>query len=383
MLVERKIKKELLDLTSQYPVITITGPRQSGKTTLAKSTFPNMTYYSFENPDTRKQVELDPKSFLYSNRNGVVIDEFQRSPEILSYIQGIADESGQKGQFILTGSNQLSVLNNVAQSLAGRTALLKLLPFDFDEANVIDQNQNINHLIVKGFYPGIYSNQLDPYKAYRNYYETYIERDVRQISNLQNLSQFVLFVRLCAGRIGQLFNASSLSNEIGVSVHTIKHWLSVLKASYIIYELQPWYSNLNKRLVKTPKLYFYDVGLASYLLGIENEKQLETHPLRGAFFENMVLIELLKGRFNAGLDANFYFYRDNHGNEIDIIQQQGQFINIFEIKSSMTFHPDFLKGLNYLQKLIPEQIKQSMLIYSGKEEFEVQKHKVINFLNMK
>lgn len=382
MIIEREIQKELVAMAGHYPAVTITGPRQSGKTTLARTTFPNKPYFSLENPDTRQLIELDPRAFLQANPDGMIIDEFQRYPNILSYIQEVVDSKRVAGQFILTGSNQLSILSNVSQSLAGRTSLLKLLPFTIAEANELDNNSEINHLLTKGFYPGVYSNELNPYKAYRNYFETYIERDVRQLSNLQNLHQFQLFVRLCAGRIGQLFNASALGNEIGVSVHTIQHWLSVLEASYVVFVLQPWHSNLNKRMVKTPKIYFYDVGLASFLLGIENETHIATHPLRGALFENMVVVELLKRRFNNGLDSNFYFYRDNHGNEVDLVQEQGNFINLFEIKSSMTFHPDFLKGLKYLRNLIPDRIKESLLIYSGEKDFKVLENKAVNFLRI-
>ena len=240
----------------------------------------------------------------------------------------------------------------------------------------------MNHLLTQGFYPGIHANHLNPYKAYRNYYETYVERDVRQLSNIQNLRQFQLFIRLCAGRIGQIFNSSALANEIGVSNHTIKHWLSILEASYIVYILPPWHANLKKRLVKSPKIYFYDVGMASFLLGIENVNFMETHPQRGALFENMVLMELVKSRFNAGLDSNFYFYRDSHNNEIDIVQEQGHFLNLFEVKSSMTFHSSFLKGLDYFRQLVPDRIQQSAIVYSGNEEFTAKNHRVINFLNL-
>ncbi|MBN2262249.1 MAG: ATP-binding protein [Prolixibacteraceae bacterium] len=379
MIIEREIHNELLAMSGHYPVVTITGPRQSGKTTLARTTFPNKPYFNFENPDTRQQVELDPRAFLQANQDGMIIDEFQRYPEILSYIQGLVDSKRTMGRFILTGSNQLSMLSSVSQSLAGRTSLLKLLPFTISEANKFDSEVRVDHLLTKGFYPGVYSNELNPYKAYRNYYETYVERDVRQLSNIQNLHQFQLFIRLCAGRIGQLFNASALGNEIGVSVHTIKNWLSILEASYIVFVLHPWHSNLNKRIVKTPKIFFYDVGLASYLLGIENETHMATHPLRGALFENMVVIELLKRRYNNGLDSNFFFYRDNHGNEVDLVQEQGHYLKLFEIKSAMTFHPEFLKGLNYLRNLIPDRIQESTLIYSGDDDFTVQNHKIVNF----
>lgn len=382
MIIDREIKQELLDMASQYPVVTVTGPRQSGKTTLVQTSFPAYAYYSFENPDTRDQVSSDPKAFLQSNKKGLIIDEFQHYPEILSYIQGVVDGSSEKGLFILTGSNQLSMLDHVTQSLAGRTALLKLLPLTISEVQKLDGNLTVNQFISSGFYPGIHVNQLNPYKACRNYYETYIERDVRQLSNVQNMRQFQLFVRLCAGRTGQLFNASALANEVGVSNHTIKHWLSLLETSYIVFILQPWHSNLNKRLIKSPKIYFYDVGLASFLLGIENETHLEAHPLRGALFENMVLMELVKSRFNAGLNSNFFFYRDNHGNEIDVVQEFGHLLHLFEIKSAMTFHADFFKGLDYLKKLIPERINQSMVIYAGEEEFSAKNHAVVNFRNI-
>lgn len=366
-------------MAEKYPVITITGPRQSGKTTLAKSVFPDKPYFNLENPDTRQMIENDARLFFSNNPDGAVIDEFQRYPDILSYIQGIVDENKQNGQFILTGSNQLSMLSNISQSLAGRTALLKLLPLSIDEVNQLGKELSTDSLLYTGFYPGIYSKELNPTKAYSNYYETYIERDVRQLSNIHNLSQFQQFIKLCAGRVGQLFNASNIANELGVAVNTIKNWISVLQATYIIFLLQPWHTKMNKRLVKTPKLYFYDVGLASFLLGIENESQITTHPLRGPLFENMVIVELLKERYNRGFGNNFYFYRDQHNNEVDIVQEQGHLINLFEIKSSMTFHPDFLKGLNYLKKLVPDKIQNSTLIYSGKEDFTIQNHKVCNY----
>jgi uncharacterized protein len=379
IIVKRKIVPEITDMATKYPVITITGPRQSGKTTLAKSVFPDKPYFNLENPDTRQMIENDARQFFSNNPGGAVIDEFQRYPDILSYIQGIVDEKKQNGQFILTGSNQLSLLSNISQSLAGRTALLKLLPLSIDEVNQFEKDFSTDSLLYAGFYPGIYSKELNPTKAYSNYYETYIERDVRQLSNIQNLSQFQLFIKLCAGRVGQLFNASNIANELGVAVNTIKNWISVLQATYVIFLLQPWHTNINKRLVKTPKLYFYDVGLASFLLGIENELQITTHPLRGPLFENMVLVELLKERYNKGFSSNFYFYRDQHNNEVDIVQEQGHLINLFEIKSSMTFHPDFLKGLNYLKKLIPDRIQNSTLVYSGSEDFPIQNHKVVNY----
>ena len=378
-LVSRNIAPELSQLATQYPVVTITGPRQSGKTTLARTVFPDKPYFNLENPDTRQIIQSDPRSFFNSNREGAIIDEFQKLPEILSYIQGIVDEKKMNGQFILTGSNQLSMLSSLTQSLAGRTALLTLLPFSFDELSQMGELPSTDGLLYQGFYPGVYANQLNATKAYRNYYETYIERDVRQLSAIQHLSQFQLFIKLCAGRVGQLFNASNLANEVGVSIPTIKHWISVLQATYIVFLLQPWHTNVNKRLVKTPKLYFYDPGLASYLLGIESQNQIATHPLRGALFENMVVVELIKSRFNNGLSNNFYFYRDNHNNEVDLVQEQGHLLNVFEIKSSMTFHPDFLKGINYLKKLTSQKIQKSFLIYAGNDDFVTQESQVLNY----
>ena len=382
MWIKRVIETELLDLASEYPVIMITGPRQAGKTSLVKRCFPNKPYFSLENPDVREQITADPLAFFSANSGGVIIDEFQRYPDILSYIQGIADEKKQKGQFILTGSNNMIMLSRIAQSLAGRVAILKLLPLTIGEIFQIGIDFKTNEYLLKGFYPGINSENLNPVKAYRNYYETYVERDIRQLLQVKDLVYFQRFVKLCAGRTGQLFNASSLANEVGVSSMTIHSWLSALEATFIVFLMQPWSANISKRLVKTPKLYFYDVGLASYLLGIENVRHVDTHPLRGALFENMVVLELLKKRYNAGLDNNLYFYRDNHGNEVDILQESGYQLNLFEIKSGQTFTSHFLKGLNYLRKLAPERIASSNLIYSGDQEMTINGHRIINYRNI-
>ncbi|HRZ98726.1 MAG TPA: ATP-binding protein, partial [Paludibacter sp.] len=382
MWLRRKIETELQDLAKQYPVIMITGPRQAGKTSLARQVFPDKPYFSLENPDTRAVISTDPRAFFSANVDGAIIDEFQRYPDILSYIQGIVDEKKQKGQFILTGSNNVSMLNNVGQSLAGRVAILKLLPFSISEIAEITSDFTADNYLLNGFYPGIYADNLQPTKAYRNYYETYVERDVRQLINIKDLVSFQKFIRLCAGRTGQLFNASNLATEVGVSVMTIQSWLSVLQATFIVFLMQPWSVNISKRLVKTPKLYFYDVGLASYLLGIENTKHVETHPLRGSLFENMVVLELLKKRYNAGLDNNLYFYRDNHGNEVDVLQEDGYKVNLYEIKSAETFTPHFIKGLDYFRKIVPERAGISNLIYAGKDENDINNHKIYNYRNI-
>jgi predicted AAA+ superfamily ATPase len=376
---DRIIENELLDLATHYPVIMITGPRQAGKTSLACHVFPDKPYYSLENPDTRAVLTADPRAFFSANTEGAIIDEFQRYPEILSYIQGVVDQKKQKGQFILTGSNNVSMLNNVGQSLAGRVAILKLLPLCISEIAEISADYKVDDFLLKGFYPGIYSNQLQPTKAYRNYYETYVERDVRQLINIKDAGSFQKFIRLCAGRTGQLFNANNLATEVGVSVMTIQSWLSVLQATYIVFLMQPWSVNISKRLVKTPKLYFYDVGLASYLLGIENTKHIETHPLRGSLFENMVILELLKKRYNAGMDNNLYFYRDNHGNEVDVLQENGYKVNMYEIKSAETFTAHFTKGLDYFRKILPDRAGISNVVYAGKDDLIINEHHIFNF----
>jgi uncharacterized protein len=376
MYVKRILNKELSDMASQYPVVMITGPRQSGKTTLSKQAFSEKPYYSLENPDTRAIISSDPKAFFASNPNGAVIDEFQRYPEILSYVQGIVDERKQKGMFVLTGSNNVNMLSKISQSLAGRVAILTLLPFSIKE---IAQEYSTDEFLLNGFYPAIYADQLNPTKAYRNYYETYIERDVRQLINIKDIYSFQKFMKLCAGRTGQLFNASSLATEVGVSMSSIQAWLSALQAMYILFLVQPWYANLNKRVVKTPKLYFYDVGLSCYLMGIENITHIATHPLRGSLFENMVVVELLKKRYNTGMDNNLYFYRDNHGNEVDIVQENGYQIDLFEIKSAQTFTPHFLKGLNYFRKISPNNVGKSHLIFDGTDDITINNHNILNF----
>lgn len=382
MWLKREIEPELLDLASQYPVVMITGPRQAGKTSLAQKTFPDKPYFSLENPDVREQISADPRAFFSANPDGAIIDEFQRYPDILSYIQGVVDEKRLKGQFILTGSNNVTMLSHVTQSLAGRVAILKLLPFTIGEVSGIAKDYLADDFLLNGFYPGIYSEGLNPVKAYRNYYETYVERDIRQLIQVKDLIYFQRFVKLCAGRVGQLFNASSLATEVGVSSMTIHSWLSALEATFVVFMVQPWSANISKRMVKTPKLYFYDVGLASYLLGIENVTHVATHPLRGALFENMVTLELLKKRYNAGLDNNLYFYRDNHGNEVDILQESGYQLNLFEIKSGQTFTSHYLKGLDYLRKLIPDRISGSNLIYSGDQEMTINGHDIFNYRNI-
>ena len=368
-------------MSKAFPVITITGPRQSGKTTLSKQLFNELPYYSLENPDIRLFAETDPRAFLKQFPNGAILDEIQNVPQLLSYLQQIVDENKGKVLFVLTGSNQFSLMNKITQSLAGRTVIFKLLPFSFNEIPGF-KTKTTDEIILKGFYPTIQSNDISPHIFYRSYYETYLERDVRQLIQVKDLSLFQKFMKLCAGRVANLYNASTLATETGVAVNTIRSWISILEASYVLVRLTPYYENINKRLIKAPKLYFYDTGLAAYLLGIENTIQMSRDPLRGALFENMVIIEFLKRRFNKGLDHNLYFYRDSHHFEIDLVQKQGNELIPHEIKSAQTLHPDFLKGLKRFKKIFSDRIKNMYLIYDGDMEYSTENIHIRNFRNI-
>ncbi len=381
MYFQREIESEVLEMAAQYPVLTITGPRQSGKTTLVRHLFGHLPYYSFESPDIRALVASDPRSFLRQNHNGAILDEIQNIPELLSYLQQVVDENRDKVKFILTGSNQFSLMDNVTQSLAGRTAIIKLLPLSISEIGD-KADASTDSLILKGFYPGVYAQNLTPYKAYRNYYETYIERDLHKLIKVKDLSQFQHFMRICAGRTGNLVNLSAIAGETGVSVATIKAWITILEASYIVFLLQPFYENIGKRYIKSPKIYFYDVGLLCFMLGIEDTNQLSRDPLRGAIFENMVVVELMKMRYNKGLDSNLFFYRDSNHSEIDIVRRLGHELQPVEVKSSGTFHPDFLKQFTHFQKAFPERVADPLLVYDGELEHDVRGVRLINFRNL-
>jgi predicted AAA+ superfamily ATPase len=366
-MIDRTIEPVLKELAAKYPVVTITGPRQSGKTTLCRKVFPDMAYANLERPDTRDFATLDPRGFLGGYPNGVILDEIQRAPHLLSYIQAIVDERSAPGQFILTGSQQLEVLNTISQSLAGRTALLKLLPFSIAELGRRYLPPSVDRLLLTGFYPRIYDQQLDPTQTLGDYFETYVERDMRQLAAVKDLRLFEKFVRLCAGRIGQILNLQSLGNDAGVSHTTARAWMSLLEASYILFLLPPWYRNISKRLIKSPKLYFYDVGLASYLLGLENERHVSRDPLRGNLFENLVVMEALKYRYNRGRKSNLCFYRDGKGNEVDLILEFGPDLFPIEIKAGETITPDYFKGLKYFRKVMPDLPWGAGLIYCGLE----------------
>ncbi|MHC1776453.1 MAG: ATP-binding protein [Lentimicrobium sp.] len=381
--IHRDIEQVVRGAADSYRIVTITGPRQSGKTTLVRNLFGHLPYYSLESPDTRYMIQQDPRGFLNSNKEGAIIDEAQVMPELFSYLQEVVDLSDNKCLFVLTGSNHFLLMNRIAQSLAGRTAILTLLPLSFNEMNAFGHYLSTDETMLHGFYPGIFSNQLMPTMAYRSYHETYIQKDIRTLANLKDLSLFEKFIRLCAGRIGNMLNVSALANETGVSSPTIQSWMSLLEASYAIFLLPPFYDNISKRLVKSPKLYFYDTGLACYLLGIENTKQLARDPLRGALFENMVVMEALKSHYNKGLGSNLYFYRDNHLNEVDLILREGTILKPYEIKSSQTFNADFLRGIRYLAGLMPERISEPHLIYDGSTESRIGEINVVNYRNMR
>jgi uncharacterized protein len=383
MFISREANFELSELCKSFPVVTITGPRQSGKTTLLQHVFPDKKYFSLEDPDIRQIAISDPRSFLESSGNGMIIDEIQRVPELVSYIQGIADQLKIPGYFLLSGSQQFELSHTISQSLAGRTGLLKLLPFSTSEIKESAPDLSLNQLLFQGLYPRLYNfPAMNPTRYYNSYLQTYIERDLRQMANIKDLRQFELFVRLCAGRTGQVFVASNLANEVGVSVPTIQSWLSLLEASYIVYLLPPYHANLNKRLVKSPKIFFYDTGLAAFLTGMNDVQQMAVHPLRGALFENLSIMEVLKLKYNFFRNFQLYFYRESNLNEVDLLLDYGIYIDAIEIKSSETFDKSFLKGLNHIRKILPGKIRNTTICYAGQNESTINEHKLACFRNL-
>lgn len=363
-MIEREITPCLTRLFQQYPFVTVTGPRQSGKTTLCRSTFPDLEYANLEAPDVRDFAESDPRGFLSRFGEGAILDEIQHVPELLSYLQVLADEKGTNGQFILTGSEQFRLSDAISQSLAGRTALLRLLPLSMAERRKMGAPNEVDEVLYSGFYPRIFDQNLDPRQALGDYFETYVERDVRRLGGIRNLSTFRRFVRLCAGRVGQLVNLSSLGSDAGVSHTTAREWLGILERSYIIFPLRPYHANIGRRLIKSPKLYFYDVGLASYLIGIQLAEQLATHPLRGALFENAAVVEALKYQFNRGRRTSLSLFRDARGLECDLLYETGRGIGAIEIKSGATVASDFFHSLARVAELVPE-VAMKAVVYGG------------------
>lgn len=346
-MIPRALTTELLQQLQEFPIVTVLGPRQAGKTTLVRHALPDYTYVNLEIPDIRQLADDDPRAFLRRYPDRVIFDEIQRVPGLLSYLQGMVDERKENGRFVLTGSHQLELRAAVSQSLAGRTGLLHLLPFSIAELNDADLGlDSFEDYIWQGFLPRIYDQKQRPVTAWRAYYQTYLERDVRQLIQLKDASQFEKFVKLLAGRVGQIINHQSLAADVGVDSTTVKHWLSILEASFLIFKLPPWFENIGKRVIKSPKYYFTDVGLLAYLLDISKPEQVTRDPLVGNLFENLVVMEAIKTRYNQGQDANLYFLRDSHGNEIDLLLRRGRQMMGIEIKSAATWHGSFTKNLD-------------------------------------
>ncbi|MGF0036119.1 ATP-binding protein [Victivallis vadensis] len=378
-MIQREIQQQLLKLAAMYPVVTITGPRQSGKTTLAKMTFPQYRYVSLENFDIRQMAEADPRGFLKSYAPPVIFDEIQRVPKLLSFIQTAVDEDKSYGQYILTGSHQPALGAGVSQSLAGRTGILQLLPLSISEMTASGITLERDQYLYSGFMPRLYDTTLDPKNLYRDYFSTYVEKDVRQMLNIKDLSQFETFVKLLAGRVGQLVNMASLAGDVGVSSQTLAQWLSVLEASFIVFQLPGYYENFGKRLIKSKKLYFTEVGLATWLLGINSPEQVARDPLFGGLFENMVVIEALKQRFNTGETAELYFIRDSQGLEADLLfRKNNQTLIPVEIKGGITWNKDFCKNLLKFRKL-SEKFQPGFVIYSGDLTPEIDGIRFLNF----
>lgn len=377
---QRILQKQLVQLSEQWSVISVTGPRQSGKTTLCQMAFSNYQYVNLERSTTRELIRQDIEGYLLSYPNGLIIDEAQNLPELFSAIQVVVDEH-KDYRYVLSGSSDFLLMQNITQSLAGRVAVLRLLPLSIKEL-AKDAQIPLDELLWRGFYPAVWGDDKSPYMVYDSYVSTYIQRDVRQIINVKDLSLFQRFLTLLASRVGNVFVASSIGSELGVDYKTIQSWMSILETSYTAFYLHPYYRNIGKRLTKTPKVYFYDVGLVCYLLGIENAQQLSHHPLRGAIFENMVVCEMLKDCYNNLKRNNLLFYRDK-SYEIDILQEEAQGVHAFEIKSAERYHPDFTKGLNYLQSLLGDELLSSQVVYAGQEQLPKRFGGVINYLYVK
>ena len=366
MAVNRELVKSILLYKSKYPILALTGPRQSGKTTLLRELFPDYQYISLENPDTRAFLQEDAKGFFEKYSKYCIFDEAQRVPELFSYLQTIVDESKIMGQFILSGSQNFLLLKNITQSLAGRVALFKLFPFDFSElksANLLAEDYV--DAMLKGSYPAIFDRDIPSRTFYNNYIQTYVERDITELINIRNMRTFRIFLSLCASRAGQLLNLNSLANECGITQPTAKSWISVLESSYILFLLQPYHKNFDKRVMKSPKLFFYDTGLLCHLLKIKDANQIRMHSYKGNIFENMIVSEYIKQNYHQNLIQEFWFWRDSAGHEVDLIRQDDDMLNVIEIKSTTTISADLFKGMNYFSALAKDTIKSQTLVYAG------------------
>lgn len=379
--IHRRIERTILDAYQYFSVISVTGPRQSGKSTLIKHLFPQYAMYSMKDLHVRQFAENDPVAFLNQHPEGMFIDEVQKVPVLLEYIQGIVDKNPES-RFILSGSSNFELMSSVAESLPGRAGVYELLPMSFDEIVDSLNGKETDQLMFGGFYPAIWSGKNKASLFYPSYVKTYLEKDVRDLLNVQDLMKFLKFMKLCAARVGSLFNASEIGGELGADSKTVSRWLDVLQASYIITLLPPYYENITKRLVKSPKLYFTDPGLACYLLDIESSKQLSRDKMRGNIFENMIVMDVIKHRFNQGREGGVYFYRDSNGNEVDIILKQEGEITAMEVKSSMTYDTSFESSLRALPSWIGTPVREKAVIYNGDFQNEQGVVKVINFRGM-
>ena len=377
-MIPRLATSTLTRLAKGFPVIALTGPRQSGKTTLAKHVFPNKTYVSLENPEELEFAQKDPKRFLARFKEGAILDEVQRCPSLLSWIQGLVDERSRNGDFVLTGSSQFELVTGITQSLAGRVGRVELLPLSIQElAQAHQLPSQLNTCLLQGGYPSIYDRQVSPQDWFSNYIATYIERDVRQLIAVRDLTQFQRFVKMCAARSGQILNLAALGADCGLSASTAREWLSVLEASYLVTRIQPYYQNFGKRLVKTPKLYFLDVGLMAWLIGIRDTVTLDTHVSRGALFETFVVGELIKRQYNQGQNADLYFWRDSAGNEIDLLLDTPQGLQAIEIKSGSTFASDWIKGFKVWKRNTQVNTLIPRIIYGGTDSYDREGHQVM------
>ena len=373
-MIQRDLKKRLFQLSQTMPVVTVTGPRQSGKTTLCRSCFPNFPYTNLELPETRLLATDDPRKFLSQFPDGVIIDEVQNCPELLSYIQVLVDENSRPGRWILTGSQNLLLLESVSQSLAGRTGILNLLPLSYNEVLRFDNHPSeLNDTLLTGGYPRILDQNIIPHDFLEGYISTYVERDVRMVSRVIDLASFQKFLSLCAGRTGQLLNLSSLGSDCGISQPTVKAWLSILETSYLVFRLPAWHGNIRKRLTKSAKLHFWDSGLVCRLLGIHTPKQLDLHPLRGAIFESWVVSEIAKHRIHQGITRGLFHFRDLHGNEVDLVQETPTGLSLFEIKSGQTINRNMCLGFKRVTtQLKNTPVSEKTLIYGGSDRAELQ-----------
>jgi len=384
-MIKRILKKQIIKYFKQYPVVVLTGPRQSGKTTLVKKTFPKLTYVNLEDIEIRNFAQNDPKGFLKQYGDKLIIDEVQRAPELFSYIQVLVDEKRRNGLYLLTGSQNFLLMEKISQSLAGRAAILKLLPLSLEELKLSKKNiekEKIESILFKGFYPKLYNEKTDTDQYYSNYIQTYVERDVRTMRNIANLGKFKRFISLLAARTGQILNVSSLINDGGINYKTAMAWLSVLEASYVIFLLEPYYKNYNKRIIKSPKIYFYDTGLVCSLLDISTADQLNTHYLKGEIFETFVISEIIKRYYNDAQKKNIFFWRDKTGHEIDLIIEQANKTFLIEIKSGQTVRQDFFKNINYYNNLSKSNPKNSYIIYGGDQKQLGGKGNVISWRNL-